>query len=1054
MLRKLCLGVLAFAVMLGLPSAARAQTVTLTPSVASPQMLGTQVGWTATVQSPPSGHIYDYQFSVTFNGQKQIVRDFNVANSFTWVPHTVEGTYQVTVAVRDITGSPYTLLTPASANFTLLPWVTAPLAAGAVNPTPHPLVALFSAPPCLAGHQVLVRFHPSTSTTSMTTNLVQCSAQSANFYVAGMYPSTQYLMHWEEYSGTTLVNTGSTLSFTTGALPSGFTPPTFQVNVPPTADDATYPVVLFQLIGEPVATDLDGNLLWFFGSDPTGLMLRVEPGGNFYVLTPPPGSPYPTLFSQYDLAGNKVLETNLEILNEQLVAKGYPTMNSFNEHEGRNMPNGDILVLGGRDVVSTSAQGGTPTKPVDILGDMVLVLDHNMQLKWAWDAFAHQDINRASTLPTIDVCQAGQGGCTAPNPSFTHANDWLHSNAVAETADGNIIISERSQDWVIKINYDNGKGDGSVIWHLGAGGDFTILNPPSESCGSPLNVFPWFTHQHDPSFPFERDASGSGFQILTIFDDGNTRNVQCPAPQNSRGMILMLNEPARQVYIETSADLGAYSLALGSAQLLTPPSGNVYGAYGNGFVTPTSAEATEVDLTGKIVYELQEHKSLSYRTYRMANLFTPPGSEANFGMGGLAPDGSFDFSSGFAQDQAALQFNGNTALSGSSMELTDGGSNEAGSAFFATPVNIQTFTTDFTFQLTNANADGFTFTIQNGAPTALGASGGSLGYAGIGASVAIKFDLYNNAGEGPNSTGIYVDGGPPALPAIDLTSSGINLHSGDKMDAHIAYDGTTLTLTITDLVTMASFSHPFTINIPAAVGANTAFIGFTGGTGGASAVQQILNWSYQPGEAINYPGFPSTSGLTANGSAALSPTSMTLTNGGMFEMGSVFSAEPVNIQAFNTDFKFKITNPGADGFTFTVQNVAPTAVGFDGSNLGYGGIGDSVAVKFDIFQSQGDPSNDSTGIFVDGAAPFGPTSIDLTGSGINLHSGDEMDATINYAGAALTLTITDMVTHASWSHPFVVNIPAVVGSNTAFVGFTGGTGGQSSTQQILNWTFE
>ena len=420
-------------------------------------------------------------------------------------------------------------------------------------------------------------------------------------------------------------------------------------------------------------------------------------------------------------------------------------------------------------------------------------------------------------------------------------------------------------------------------------------------------------------------------------------------------MVLLLNEAARQVYIETSADLGAYSLALGSAQLLTPPSGNVYGAYGNGFVTPTSAQATEVDLAGKIVYQLQEHKSLSYRTYRMSNLYTPTEFEAGFGMGGLTPDGAFDFSSGFAQDQAALQFNGNAALSGTSIELTDGGTNEAGSAYYGTPVNIQTFTTDFNFQLTNANADGFTFTIQNGAPTALGASGGSLGYAGIGASVAVKFDLFNNRGEGPNSTGIYVDGASPNLPAIDLTSSGINLHSGDKMDAHIAYDGTTLTLTITDLVTMATFSHPFTINIPAAVGANTAYIGFTGGTGGTSAVQQILNWSYQPGEAINYPGFPSTSGLTANGSASLSATSMELTNGGLFEAGSVFSEKPVNIQAFNTDFKFKITNPGADGFTFTVQNMGPTAVGFNGGSLGYGGIGESVAVKFDIFQTTGTP---------------------------------------------------------------------------------------------------
>jgi Arylsulfotransferase (ASST)/Legume lectin domain/Bacterial lectin len=1046
MLRKPCFGVLAIAMMLGLPSATRAQTVTLTPSLTSPQKLGALVGWTATVQSPVSGHTYDYQFSVTFNGQKQIVRDFNVLDEFTWVPHTVEGAYQVSVAVRDITALPYTLLTPVSVNFTLLPWVTTPLAAGAVNPTTHPLVALFSAPPCLTGHQVLVRFHPATSSTSMTTNLVPCSPQSANFYVAGMYPSTEYMMHWEEYAGTSLVNTGTDLSFTTAALPSTFTPPTFKVNVPATADDAAYPVALFGTEPE-TATDLAGNIIWFGPS-----VTRMEPGGVFYAF--PGGQGY---FGEFDLAGNLLLLTNVEIMNEQLVAKGYPTILSFNGHEGRNLPNGNIAVLAYRDVVSTSAQGGTPTKPVDIIGGMILVLDHNMQLLWAWDSFAHQDINRAATLG--DTCTQTAGGCTMFNPAFTVANDWLHANAIEGTADGNIIISERSQDWILKINYANGKGDGSVIWHLGAGGDFTVVNPPSQTCNSTTipgnpNIIPWFTHQHDPSFPFQEDPSSGSFMLMTVFDDGNTRNAQCPAPQNSRGMVLLVNEAARQVYIETAADLGGYSFALGAAQTLTPPSGNVYASFDNGILPGGIAQSTEVNLAGQIVYQLQVNQA-NYRIYRMPNLYTPTEFETNVRVaGGLATNQAFDFSSGFAPYQEALQFNGNAALSGSSMELTDGGINEAGSAFYAAPVNVQTFTTDFTFQLTNANADGFTFAIQNVGPTALGASGGSLGYAGLGASVAIKFDLFSNRGEGPDSTGIYVDGAPPDLPAIDLSSSGINLHSGDKMDAHIAYDGTTLTLTITDLVTMASFSRPFTINIPAAVGSNTAYIGFTGGTGGTTAIQQILSWSYQPGQAINYPGFPSASGLTANGSASLSGSSMELTNGGLFEMGSVFSANPVNIQAFNTDFKFQIMNPAADGFTFTVQNMGPTAVGYDGSYLGYGGVADSVAVKFDIFQSLGDPSNDSTGIFVDGASPFGPTSIDLTGSGINLRSGDEMDATINYSGITLTLTITDMVTHASWSHPFVVNIPAIVGGNTAYVGFTGGTGGQSSTQQILNWTFE
>ena len=35
------------------------------------------------------------------------------------------------------------------------------------------------------------------------------------------------------------------------------------------------------------------------------------------------------------------------------------------------------------------------------------------------------------------------------------------------------------------------------------------------------------------------------------------------------------------------------------------------------------------------------------------------------------------------------------------------------------------------------------------------------------------------------------------------------------------------------------------INIPATVLANTAYVGFTGGTGGSVATQNILSWTYQ-----------------------------------------------------------------------------------------------------------------------------------------------------------------------------------------------------------------
>jgi hypothetical protein len=34
-----------------------------------------------------------------------------------------------------------------------------------------------------------------------------------------------------------------------------------------------------------------------------------------------------------------------------------------------------------------------------------------------------------------------------------------------------------------------------------------------------------------------------------------------------------------------------------------------------------------------------------------------------------------------------------------------------------------------------------------------------------------------------------------------------------------------------------------------------------------------------------------------------------------------------------------------------------------------------------------------------------------------------------------------------------INIPATIGANTAFAGFTAGTGGQTATQEILTWTY-
>jgi hypothetical protein len=588
-------------------------SITLNPSLQSPQQLGASILWTATVNNAPPGHTYDYQFSAALQGSNQIVRDFDLPNTFTWVPWTVEGTYVVSVVVRDITQMPYMIYPPVSQQYVLLPWVTTP-GGSIVNPTSHPLVALFSAGPCTIGHSIRVRFQQNGAQTSMTTNAVPCSNNSSNFLVAGMLPSTLYQMHWEEFANN-FENSGPDIPFTTGALPSNFPGLLAQVLVPPSPHDAAFPLILFQFlppIGQPIvawplATDLSGNVVWYFPGE-VGIT-RTEAGGNLFSMTN-------FSLSEWDLAGNLVLKTNPEILNEQLAAQGYPMMTSFNGHETVRMPNGNILLLGARDEVSTIYQGGTPANPVDILGDMILVLDHNMQLLWAWDSFAHQDLSREATLDDICVQSSG-AGCPAFNKKFHKANDWLHSNSLQLTADGNILISERSQDWVLKINYNNGQGDGRVLWKMGPYGDFTILNPPQNPCGDP-KVFPWFTHQHDAAF----DLQVSALKTFTVFDDGNLRHKQC-GYGNSRGMVLYVGEQARTVYIATQADLGQYSLALGSAQLLISPPNSTYASFGNGLIFDPghSAQCVEVDLNGNIVYNLQVN-AFAYRAYRMQDLYT------------------------------------------------------------------------------------------------------------------------------------------------------------------------------------------------------------------------------------------------------------------------------------------------------------------------------------------------------------------------------------------------------------------------------------------------
>jgi hypothetical protein len=230
---------------------------------------------------------------------------------------------------------------------------------------------------------------------------------------------------------------------------------------------------------------------------------------------------------------------------------------------------------------------------------------------------------------------------------------------------------------------------------------------------------------------------------------------------------------------------------------------------------------------------------------------------------------------GFTTAGCTMQLNNGADLDDIRLQLTDGAFNQATSAFFSTPVNVESFTTDFDFQLTHSLlsdpfADGFTFTVQNAGPAAVGTNGPGLGYKGISLnSVALKFDIFNDAGEGTDSTGVYVEGAAPTVPSVNLAGTGINFGSNanDEFDAHLVYNGSTLAVTITDLTLgNVSWSTAFQVNIQTTVASETAYVGFTGSTNATgTSSQKILAWTYQAGAsatpATAAPAFSVNSGV-------------------------------------------------------------------------------------------------------------------------------------------------------------------------------------------------
>ncbi len=442
-------------------------------------------------------------------------------------------------------------------------------------------------------------------------------------YVAGMKGSTLYHMRAQ----VTLSN-GATYTDADHTCYTSVPPVTSPISV--TATSGSTPqsgIEMWNTLVPPTdtqafATDLNGNVIWTYaythGNNDFLQGIQLLPNGNMLTLISYLSSMNPvTLPSgtfneirEIDLAGNTVQSLTMDQLNQKLAAGNWRDaegnlmqLGSFH-HDVLALPNGHFVLLATYIRNISNLTGITGTVPV--IGDALVDVDKNLNPDWVWSAFDHLDVNRHPM----------NFGITSNNVTVY---DWTHSNNMLYSDDGNLLLSMRHQNWIIKINFLDGRGSGDVMWRLGYQGDFKLVGATDPT--------DWFYAQHGMNF-FTSNTSGV-FRI-GMMDNGNDRTfpsgqVYCKpyAPSSAQCYstmpLLEVNESTMtatmiQHYVPPDT---YFSFFGGNGDLLAN------GDYEVDFCAPTKgAIVQELDPQKlQVLWQATTPKADQYHAYRMPSLY-------------------------------------------------------------------------------------------------------------------------------------------------------------------------------------------------------------------------------------------------------------------------------------------------------------------------------------------------------------------------------------------------------------------------------------------------
>jgi hypothetical protein len=507
-----------------------------------------------------------------------------------------------------------------------------------IAPTNNPQVASFTiAIP--ADTQVTVEFGPDTNYGRSTSAVpAPPGGGQITILVAGMLAGTTYHMRARiQYRDGRWLTTADQ-TFTTGALPAGILPALTATTAPGQNPSPGVELVnVIDPIGVSVVSDLAGNIIWYYNNvadkswEGYAFPIRPLKNGNLlasitnlYSAGVPKDKPYNSVLREIDLAGNPIRERSLADLKTALSTMKTPQGSIVDplcySHDVLPLWNGHtiLLVQERRRVTLTLPPG---PGEFNILGDALVDLDENFNPVWVWSIFDNLDPDRHPY--EFDK---------VPDDW-----DWTHCNCVQLAPDGNLVLSTRNQNWILKINYQGGSGDGTILWKLGYQGDFTLTGDFTADTD-------WFFAQH---FPHILGATDTQITSLSVMDNGNDRcfampggctaSNPAPPPPFTRGAIFTIDETAKTAslawqYLVTlfgQSNVKAYSFWGGNVMELQNGNIEICASEPVKVGTPPpqkDAPSQVIELTGspaspQTVWQMQVTTGGTYRSYRIPSLY-------------------------------------------------------------------------------------------------------------------------------------------------------------------------------------------------------------------------------------------------------------------------------------------------------------------------------------------------------------------------------------------------------------------------------------------------